>query len=179
MGAEVEHGIRTPDLLQVGVIGSEAMMGTGAAGVQKPHGVALVAEGGLHADEHVAEVATEHQQVLAIAVEVARRLAPVLLQPFGVRGETFVLLHAHAVRDRELRSSLHRFGIVDHGFHQTLRSLRQVLDVVPLGLHLLHHPMDGAEHIEVGRRADIAFVRREAEHRDRQLLVGAWLDPQR
>ena len=39
--------------------------------------------------------------------------------------------------------------------------------------------MDGSEDIEVGGRADIALVRREAEHRDRQLLVCTGLDSQR
>merc|ERR1711908_146415 len=41
-------------------------------------------EGRLNTDENVAEVATENQQVLAVAVEVAGGLTPVLFQPLGV-----------------------------------------------------------------------------------------------
>ena len=39
--------------------------------------------------------------------------------------------------------------------------------------------MDGAEDIEIGRRSNIALVRRKAEHGDRQLLLIARFDSQR
>jgi hypothetical protein len=54
------------------------------------HGVTLVAEGGLHADEDVAEGLAVDEQVLAVAVEVAGRRAPVLLEVGGVRRELLV-----------------------------------------------------------------------------------------
>ena len=179
MGAEVEHRISLPDLLEIGVVGGEAVVGAGAAGIEQAHRITLVAEGGLNANENVAEVATENQQVLAIAVEVAGGLAPVLFKPFGVGRQTLVLLNAHAVGDRQLRRALHGIGVVDDGLQQLSGRGRQVLHVVALRLHLLHHPMDGAEDVEVSRRTDIAFVGREAEHGDRQLLLVAGLDPQR
>ena len=179
VGPEVEHRVRTPDLLEIGVVSRKAVMRTGAAGVQQTHRITLVSKGGLDADEHVAEVTTEHQQVLPVTVEVARRLAPVLFQSLRIRGETLVLLDAHPMGDGQLRSPLHRLGIVDHRLQQSLGRCRQILHVVPLGLHLLHHPMDGTEDVEVGRRSDIALVRGETEDRDRKLLVGAGLDPQR
>ena len=75
------------------------MVGASAAGIQQAHGIAFVAKGGLHPHKNVAEVTAVNQQVLPVAVEVARGLAPVLLQSLGVRGETFVLLHAHAMSD--------------------------------------------------------------------------------
>ena len=176
--AEMEHRIGAPDLLEIGVVGRKAMVGTGTAGIQQTHRITLVTEGGLHADEHVAEVAAEHQQVLPVAVEIARRLAPVLLQSLRIRGETLVFLDAHPMGDGQLRSSLHRLGVVDHRLQQCLGCGRQILHVVPLGLHLLHHTVDGTEDVEVGRRPDIALVGGETEDRDRQLLVGAGLDPQ-
>ena len=78
MGAEVQHRIGAPDLLEIGVVSGEAVVGAGAAGIEQPHRVTLVAEGGLHTNKHVAEVAAKDQQVLAVAVEFARGLTPVL-----------------------------------------------------------------------------------------------------
>ena len=52
--------------------------------------VTLVAEGGLHADEDVAEGLAVDEQVLAVAVEVAGGRAPVLLEVGGVRRELLV-----------------------------------------------------------------------------------------
>lgn len=57
----------------------------------------LVSEGGLDADEDVAELAPEHEEVLAVRVEVAGSLAPVLDEVPGVGGELLVLLDRHAV----------------------------------------------------------------------------------
>ena len=179
MGAEVQHRISLPDLLQIGVVSGEAVVGAGAAGIEQAHRITLVAEGGLDANEDVAEVATENQQVLAIAVEVAGGLAPVLFQPFGVRRQTLVLLNAHPMGDRQLRRALHGIGVIDDGLQQFSRRGGQILHVVTLRLHLLHHPMDGAENVEVSSGADITLVGREAENGDRQLLFGAGLDPQR
>ena len=145
MGAEVQHRVRLPDLLQIGVISGKTVMGAGAAGIKQAHWIAFVAEGGLNANKDVAEMATKHQQVLAIAVEVAGGLAPVFFQSFGVRRQALVLLDTHTVCDRELGGSLHGIGVVDDGLQQLTRRGRQVLHVVALRLHLLHHPMDGAE----------------------------------
>ena len=80
--------------------------------------------------------------------------------------------------DRQLRGALHGIGVIDDGLQQLSRSGRHVLNVVALCLHLLHHPMDRAEDVEVSRRSDIPLVGREAEHGDRQLLFVSGLDPQ-
>ena len=146
------------------------MVGAGTAGIEQPHRVALVAKGGLHAHKHIAEVAAVDQQVGAVGVEVARGLAPIFLQPLGIGGKPLVFGHAHAVGDRELRGPLKRFGVVDHRLHQGLGSGRQVLHVVALELHLLQHPVDRTEHIQVGGGAHVALVWREAEYGDGQLL---------
>ena len=178
MGAEVQHRIGLPHLLQIGVVGGEAVVGAGAAGIEQPHRVALVAKGWLHTHKHVAEVAAVDQQVGAVAVQVAGGLAPVFFQALGIGGEPLVFLHAHAVGDRELRCPLKSFRVVDHRLHQRLGRARHVLHVIALGLHLLQHPEDRAEYIQVGRRADVALIRGEAKYRDRQLLFSPGLDPQ-
>ena len=59
------------DVLQVGVVSREAVVGRGAAAEEQAHGVALIAEGGLHADEDVAELLAVHQQLLPVAVQIA------------------------------------------------------------------------------------------------------------
>ena len=80
--------------------------------------------------------------------------------------------------DGKLGRALHGVSIVDHSLQQGPRSRGKILHVVTLDLHLLHHPMNGSENVEVGRRAHIALIRREAEHRDGQLLLIAGFDPQ-
>ena len=79
MGAKVQHRIRAPDFVQEGVVGGKAVVGAGGTGEQQQHRVALVAEGGLHADEHVAEGLAVDQQVFAVGVEVPRCWPPVFL----------------------------------------------------------------------------------------------------
>ena len=178
MGAEVQHRIGLPHLLQIGVVGGKAVVGAGAAGIEQPHRIALVAKGWLHAHKHVAEVAAVDQQVGAVAVQVAGGLAPVFFQALGIGGEPLVFLHAHAVGDRELRCTLEGLWVVDHRLHKRLGRARHVLHVVALELHLLEHPEDRAEYIQVGRRAHVALVWWEAEYGDRQLLFSPGLDPQ-
>ena len=178
VGAEVQHRVSTPDLLEIGVVGGEAVVGAGAAGVQQPHRVTLVAKGGLNADEDVAEVATEDQQVGAVAVQVAGGLAPVLLEALRVGREAFVFLNAHPVGDGQLRCTLEGLGVLEDRLHQLLGVAGQTADVVALGAHLFHHAVDGAEDVQVGRGADVALVGGEAEDGDCQLLVTAGLDPQ-
>ena len=178
MGAEVQHRVGAPHLFKVGVVSGEAVVGAGAARIQQPHRVAFVAEGGLHPHKHVAEVAAVNQQVGAIAIQIAGRLAPVLFEALGVGGEALVFGHAHPVGNRQLRRSLQGLGIGEHRLHQRLGRAGHVGHAVPLELHLLKHPEDRTEHIEVGGGAHVALVGGEAEHGDRQLLLSAGLDPQ-
>ena len=92
VGAEVHHAVGLEDELQVGVEGREAVVRRGGLREEQPHGVALVAEGGLHAEEDVAEPLAVDEQVLAVRVQVAGRRAPVLVEVLGVRAKPLVLL---------------------------------------------------------------------------------------
>ena len=65
----MQHRISLPDLLEVGVVGGKAVVRAGAAGIQQTHRITLVTEGGLHADEHVAEVAAEGKKRANTAAE--------------------------------------------------------------------------------------------------------------
>ena len=58
------------DLLQVGVVGGEAVVRRGAAAEEQAHRVALVPERGLHPDEDLAILLPKHQQLAAVGVQL-------------------------------------------------------------------------------------------------------------
>ncbi len=58
-------------LLQVSVVGGKAVVWGRRSAEQKAHGVALIAECRLHADEHIAKLLPIDEQILAVRVEVA------------------------------------------------------------------------------------------------------------
>jgi hypothetical protein len=108
MGRQLEGApCRRPlsDLLEVGVERREAVVRGGRAAEEEAHRVALVTEGGLDADEHVAELGAEDQQVVPVRVEVARGRSPVLLQ---------VLARAETAKHWATRKSRARKTITDH-----------------------------------------------------------------
>ena len=67
---------------------------------EQAHGIPLVSEGGLHANEDVAKLLAVDEQLLPIAVQVAGGLAPVLLQRLGVLAQLLVLVHLEAGEGR-------------------------------------------------------------------------------
>jgi hypothetical protein len=91
------HAAHPEDLLQEGVVCGKAVVGGGGAREQQPHRVALVPKGGLHADEHIAKLLAVDEHLLAVGVEVAGGLAPVLLQRLAVRAQALVLVDGHLV----------------------------------------------------------------------------------
>mmetsp|Transcript_5652 Transcript_5652/g.13464 ORF Transcript_5652/g.13464 Transcript_5652/m.13464 type:complete len:248 (-) Transcript_5652:1582-2325(-) len=179
MCAEVEDGIGLKDLLKVGVVGGEAMVGRGALGEEQTHRIALVAEGRLHADEDITELLAEHQHVLPVRVQIARCLAPGLLEVSVVRGELLVLVDGHAVGDIERWRVVLGLLVVEDGIHEGLRALGDLAHVVPVFLEITQHLLDGSKDVEVGSRADVALVGGKREHRDSKLLVFILLPPKR
>ena len=75
MRAKVQHRVGPEHLLDVRVVGREAVVRRSRAGEQQPHRVALVAERRLDADEDVAEALAVDEELGAVGVEVARGLA--------------------------------------------------------------------------------------------------------
>ncbi len=179
VGAEVQHRIRLPNLLQIGVEGRKSVVGAGGTGKQQPHRIALVPERRLHPDKQVAKRLPVHQQILPVGVQMARRFPPTLVQPFVIRGEALVLHFRHPVRHVQLRTGILGRGIVNHLLHQRLRRLRQIPHVVAVPLQGHHHFVDTAEHVEIRRRPYIALIRGETENRNRQLLIQLRLPAQR
>ena len=97
MRAEVQHGVGVEDLLHVRVVRSEAMMRRCTLAEEKAHRISLVPEGRLDTDEDVAQLLAKHEEVLSVAVQVARRGTPVFLEVLRIRTQALVLLHRHAM----------------------------------------------------------------------------------
>ena len=76
VGAEMQHRVGAEVLAQPAVEGGEGVGRREALLEQQPHRVALVAEGGLHADEDVAEARAEHEDRAAVALLAARAPDP-------------------------------------------------------------------------------------------------------
>ena len=169
--AEVQHGVGAEHVLDVRVVRGEAVVGRRGLGEEQAHRVTLVAEGGLDADEDVAELLAVHEQVLAVRVEVPGRGAPVLVQVLLVQAELLVLLDGHLVLDVEVGRRELGLLVVEHGVDQVILVVGHVADVVALLLQALEHAEDGAEDVEVRGGADVALVGGEGEHRDGELLV--------
>jgi hypothetical protein len=71
--------VRAEILAQPAVESGESVGRREAALEQQPHRIALEAEGGLQADEHIAEAGAEHVDRAAVGLVSAGRRAPLLL----------------------------------------------------------------------------------------------------
>ena len=172
VGTEVKDGIGLEDLLQVGVVGGEAVVRTGRLGKEQTHRITLVTERRLDANEHITELLSIHKQILAVRVEVAGSGTPVLLEVLRVRGELIVLIGIHAVGNVEVGRRDLGLGIIEDLRHDGLLAVQGgIANVVSLLLELLEHGLDGIEHIKVGGGTDIALVRGEGEDGNGNLLV--------
>ena len=75
-------------------------------------------------------------------------------------------------------------GRITHRLHEGLLVFGQLPHVVALGLQILQHLEHGAKHVQIGSRAHIALVGREAEDGDGYALLchlllcqpAQWLD---
>ena len=81
----MQHGIRFEDLLKVGVVGCETMVGAGRLGEQETHWISFVSERRLNTNKDVSELLSVYYKVLSIGVEISWCWSPVLLELSGVR----------------------------------------------------------------------------------------------
>mmetsp|Transcript_15139 Transcript_15139/g.43048 ORF Transcript_15139/g.43048 Transcript_15139/m.43048 type:complete len:671 (-) Transcript_15139:57-2069(-) len=142
---------------------------------QQTHGVALVSERRLHADEDVAKLPSVDKELLTVGVELSGWGSPVLLEGLGVRAEPLVLLDGHLVGDVEVIGVEPLLLIVEDRHDQLLLAGGEVTDVVSILLQVRQHLEDGSEHVQVRSGSDITLVRREREDGDGQLLLGILL----
>ena len=76
---EVQGDMRAEIFAQVTVEGAERVGWCEALLEEQTHRVALVAEGGLHADKDIAEMRAQHEQIPAIGLDLARAGTPLRL----------------------------------------------------------------------------------------------------
>jgi hypothetical protein len=85
VSAEMQNRVRPEILAQVAIEGREGMGRRKTLLEEKPHRIALVTEGGLHADHDVAEAFAQDKERGAVALLTARRRAPLRLDLRQVR----------------------------------------------------------------------------------------------
>ena len=167
----VDDRVGAEDFFQVGVERGEAVVRRAASRHQKPHGVALVAEGRLHGDEDVAEPHALNQQLATERAHATWRRPPLRLDVCGVRAEPQVLFDAHPVGD--VCDCAEAFGVpAEQHLTQTF-GVRRDFDRVAFGAEAAQNLVDAREHVEVCRRADVPFVGREAEEDEREFDLAA------
>ncbi len=171
VGAEVQHGVSAEILAQPAVERSEGVGRREALLEQQAHRVALVAEGGLHADEGVAEALAEHEKVAAVALVPARCCTPLpldlaepaLLPHVPVRGDARRHVGVGAEAGRVAAGDPLAQGVGALGnLYVVARSAERAKRIV-----------ERRENREVGGGAGAARVRREVEQHDRDLARGA------
>jgi len=84
----MNHRVGLEAVLKPCVEGGECMVGRSVFGHQKPHGVPFVTEGGLLADENVAQLASENVKVFPVVENLSRGIPPEGLH-FRVGREVF------------------------------------------------------------------------------------------
>ena len=76
----MQDGMRTEILAQPAVERRECMRRREAFLEQQPHRIAFVAEGRLHADEHIAELLAEHEYRASIGLDACPVRVPIALR---------------------------------------------------------------------------------------------------
>ena len=170
MGAKVQHRIGLVVLAQIAVEGAEGVGGGKALFKQQAHRVAFITKGGLHSDQHIAQLHAHHEQAAPIGQVLARGRTPLgfnLAQPF------FVL---DMVRHRNL---VHHIGLgaVLRGVALQQRCAQRVdafgqLDLVALGGQVVQGVEQGFKHRQIGRRAHGTCIGWKVEYHHRDLAVG-------
>ena len=168
--AEMQHRVRLEVLAQVAIESRESVGGRQAFFKQQAHGVALVPEGRLDGNEHIAELLAEHENGAAVAQLLARCAAPLrfdLLEPaFAphviVGGDERVHIGVGAVLQ----------GIaVQDSVAQRIDIFRDV-HPVSLRLHGSERVHQRLKNRQIRGAADIAGIGREIENHHRYLALG-------
>ena len=114
MGAEMQHSMGAEILGEPAIEGGESMGRCEAALKQQAHRVALIAEAGLHADEHVSKLHAKDENVAAIGLNPARRRPPDGLDFLQPGGAPHMLVHINARADIGRGAELLPVAVDDH-----------------------------------------------------------------
>ncbi len=166
----MEHGVGREILAEPAVEGGERVRRGKAALEQQPHRVALVAEGGLDADEDVAEALAQHEDRAAVALLAAGGGAPLCLDLGEPALAADVVVGGDAGVDVGVRAEAGTVAAQDTGTQVVHRG--RDLDAVARGLHALQRVVERLEDREIGGGAGAAGIRREAEEDDGDLPFG-------
>ena len=165
VGAEVKNRVGSKVLAKVPVERRKRMGGCEAALEQQPHGIPLVAERGLDADEDVSVLLAEDVQRAAIRLLPAGRRAPLLFNRGQPRLAAQVILDRDSNRDVGDRPQLRRVAVQD--LLPQLLERRRNINAVAAGAHLGQKHVQRLEYRKISSGADIAGIGREIEHDDR------------
>ena len=171
VGAEVQHRVGAEVLADPAVEGGEGVGGGEALLELEAHGVALVAEGGLDADEDVAEGLAEDEERSAIGLQATRGRSPLLFDLPQPLLAPDMVVGAHPGMDVGVGAVAGGIAI-DDGLAQHVDGLGH-LDAIASGLHLPQGIEQGGEDRQVGGSAGVAGVGREVEQHHGDLALGA------
>ena len=137
---------------------------------EQAHRVALIAEGGLDADEDVAETLAQHLNAAAVAVLAAGSRTPGLLD-FGEPGLAPHMIGGRNARgDVGIRAEAGRVALQDAVAERVNRCRH--LDLITAVGQRLQRVVQGLEDREIRRGAGAAGIGREVEQHDRDAALG-------
>ena len=168
MGAEMQHRVGGEILAYPTIEGRERMRRRKPRLEEQPHRVTLVAEAGLHTDEHVAELPAKHENPAAVGLRAARRRSPLLLDLAQMRLTPDMIVGGNTRRHIGVRAKARGVAFQD-GNPKRIHARRH-LDLIPAGGQRMQRVEQGLEHGQVGRRPGRPSIRREIEQHDSQLL---------
>ena len=171
MGAEMQHCVGAEIFAHPAIEGREGVGRREALFEEQAHGVALVAEGGLHAHEDIAEALAQDLDAGAIGLLPAGRRAPLgldLLQP-ALAAHMLFGGHAHM----HIGERAETLGVAfDDGAAQGVHGGGR-LHRIARALHGVQHAEERFEHREIGGGAGVARIGREVEEHHADLATGA------
>ena len=170
VGAEVQHGVGVEILAEVAIEGREGVSRRKAPLEQQAHGIALIAEARLQADEHIAEPRAQHEQGAAVGQLAPRRRAPLGLDGLQERLAADVILHRNTHRHigvRAVAGGVAAQQLLAQGVHR-LRDLHRIAG----GGEPLQGVVQGGEDRQERRRARGPGLGREVEQDHGQAPLG-------
>ena len=169
MRAEVQHRMRGEVLAQIAIERAEGMGRREAFVKQQAHRVALDAHRRLYTDQHMAKLRTQHIDMPAIALMLARRRTPLRFN------DCQVLLFAHMLIGADTRMHIGRravtLGIALQDRIAQCIHIGGQLHRIALTLHRSQRVVKALEHRQERRRAGAAGIGREVEQDHRDLAL--------
>src|SRR5208283_109124 len=169
MRAEMQRDVGAEVFADVTIEGGKGVRRREPTLEEQPHRIALVAEGGLQANEHIAEALTQNEQRAAIALVTAWRGPPLRLD----FGEMPFAADMGLGRDARMNIGVCAIarGVADeNAFAQRLFAGRDI-DRIARRRHALEEFVERREDSQKGRGASAAGVGREIEQNDRDLAL--------